>query len=412
MNLAKTLIFIIFILSPLQAARDGSWLVKEYFDGEDRVQKNSVIKVKSGRIVAISPLKESSTWDYSIPFAMPPMVDAHVHSTFFDPYFASNPEAMLVFNRQLSNHDSQSKSFQLINDALKKGFLFLRDLGGEEEKVNSLKAALNKTPDIYPLLLTSGRAFASGKAQCDGDPSCARMFYPDSASLSDIKIRSLLRQKKELHEVVKIYFDNDPFEGKMRERELKRIVTLAKEIGLSVAIHVTTVPPSFLSDKIFRDVSFEHIYQFNNSANIQKKSILVPTDLPLSFIHHLNTVDSEKYSFHFYEKERQVKRMEYLRKSEACFGSDFYFLTADSVRTPYYWAIEGLLDYYSRGWSMAEVLRMVTTNCNKVFRGILPKILVGEEASFIGLNKSPFKDPQALHNVLWVIKKGSVLKEP
>ncbi len=391
-----------------------SFVVDSYFDGL-KIYKDGpyIIETKNSKVTKIIRDKLKPRTGL---FLLPGLVDAHVHLYYQEYLPYGNHKESLA--KTFSISDSQRKILieSFLNDRIKKGFIWLRDLGGDRRGRKVLKSLIKEKGSNYPFVEMMGESLTWGPGQCSPPLNCDRI----SIDLKNYKIDQLdkllkgLVQKGLSH--LKVYLDSDPFDSQpMPIPWVKAIIQKAKDLKLKVAFHVGLFYPlEKIISSMDENFSLEHIYHVSNDFPLEKaRAVLVPTDIPFSFIEFIKNRGGN-YQAYYFDKIKSQKRFKKLleRNLPLCFGSDFYFETSDSVKTRSYWAIESLVDWHELGMSNLDVLKSATSNCSKLFNKKPFLIQEKAPANFIIVKGNPEKDIRDLHNILWVIKDGKVLKSP
>ncbi|MCF8060416.1 MAG: amidohydrolase family protein [Bacteriovoracaceae bacterium] len=407
------MIIFLLLISFLKAE---TFVVDSYFDGKNVKRKGPFAITVSGSI--ITKITHENELRSNGHFLLPGLIDAHVHLFHENALPYNDHFKSLSATLNLSKTQRMQFIEENLNDRIKKGFLWLRDLGGDRFGAVALGSLLKAKRDFYPYVEMMGESLTWGTGQCRAPLKCNRIGLNIKNLSQEQILFHLLRIKKEGASQVKVYLDADPFESELMPPDiLKFILSKSKLIKLKVAIHsALNYPYSQIWSYIDDNVSLEHLYNFQaNDQNTTTSASIVPTDVPFSFIEFLKNRGDE-FRFLYFDKIRTEKRFQELlkHKRRLCFGSDFYYETRDPVKTRGFWAIEGLIDWHEMGMPAIEVLRSATSNCANVFDGgeELTKVGEGQRANFIIVKGDPEKNIRDLHNVLWVIKAGKVLKRP
>ncbi len=409
MNYLKLIVF--FYLIPqliLNAkARDGelvSFKVDRAFNGKLWLQP-VYISFNQKEIVYLDQTPQENT-DYKAienSSLLPPLVDAHQHLGLTDPNLGASYKDAFIFTHQLPHQEKVNLALSTLNDYLHKGFLYIRDLGGDSAVINEVEKKIENLP--YPYVQWVTKPIAQGNGQCPQGLYCSRYFQESFNS------------HLKTHRTLKIYLDNDPFPGKINPQKLKSLIE-KNHLNRPMAFHGiydydyhTLVP--FLEEQD----SIEHL-TFIDPKKLDKlkksKVRLVPTDWPQSFMDFYKERLDESV---LYDKKDQVKRMKLLKPylKQICYGSDFFIDPQDIVRTRAFWALEGFLDMAKHlKLTPLQALPLITGQCNSLFpnQKNLGRLRVNDEASFIIVTGDLSKNLSRLHNIKYVIKQGELVVKP
>lgn len=389
---------------PSSYAEDFYFKVGQIFDGNSWLSP-AYIHLQDGIITYLGPFAHKGFLykDLKESTLLPPLVDAHQHLSVFDHQYGGDYEEAFRYSHKIPIKKRKEMGKDLLNDYLHKGFLYIRDLGGDRVTLDKLKKEISNNPH-YPTVQWSGRAVAHGSGQCPKDLPCSRYFQ----SVNTLKKGSKL-------ETLKIYLDNEPFDGHLTQRELEEV---AKGVNQPMAFHsIRPYPLKKLVQFVDKFDSLEHltsITAFQLRAMATTSIRLVPTDMPESFIEtYSDKIPPWPHEEVKIQKKRLRKLLPYI--NQLCFGSDFYIVPEDQVRTQAYWAVESFIQMASRlNLKPTAALKIITNQCAPLFPGEaeLGHIKQGQIANFIIIEGNLKEKLSYLHNIQWVVHKGKVLINP
>ncbi len=384
-------------------AKDHYLKVENLFDGQSWISP-AYLHLENHIITYMGPFPHKDKFYHIVEKStlMPPLVDAHQHLTIVDPHYGEDYEKAFRNSHQLSIEKKKDMALTLMNDYLHKGFLYIRDLGGDSAALSAIKR--EKLNRDYPTIQWSQLPIAHGRGQCPKDLPCSRYFQKSD----DFKINPT-------DETVKVYLDNEPFDGAISSKDLTNILAYQNKAMAFHSIH--PYPLENLIGKIDKRDSLEHIHYIKNK---QLKLLaptevrLVPTDIPEGFIEMYKDKVSQWTKIEAKIQNTRAKKLQPYFE-QICFGSDFYIKIHDPIRTQAYWAIESFVQLAQRlKLKTTPALKMITNQCAPLFpkEKNLGHIRVGEKANFIIVEGSLKEDLRNLHNILWVVKKGRILVRP
>lgn len=386
--------------------------MKEYFDGENRHRQGPYqILIHQSKISDIRKGCDKSTQKDLLPFLMPPLVDAHVHAGFMALDFSKNLKADLSFNFSRNLKEQKRLSLSYLVDMRNKGFLFLRDLGGHYLARVTLSQIYKDHSDSLPFLESVHRAYSWGRGQCLEGYPCEQAFI-NIKELNRKEVLTLMKEDKAKgYKNVKIYRDNNPVPGEgMPDDWVSFFLKETRELNLNLAIHL--IEPYQFKEPLGDHVSLEHIHDGNSLGSNTRKAQLLPTPISLNLIPYIRERGFEAKSYYFDRLEVNKTISTLIKKGrKLCFGSDFYTVTGDPVRSFGFWSLDHLIEFHRLRMKTKDVLMMAGLNCRSLFKENGPsKIEVGNKANLLFLKGSPFQDIMDLHNIHSLYKEGVKLK--
>lgn len=346
-----------------------------------------------------------------------PLIDAHQHLTIEDFHYGTDYEKGFIKSVQSSLSEKDHRFNGLIKDYLHKGFLYLRDLGGDEPYFKIREKELEKEEYLsdIPYLQRARRPYAVATGQCPPSLVCSH-YFRTLADLKDLETRY----------TQKIYLDNEPFTG---QPNLKNLIGILKEVpsAVSLAFH-TLLPYSIerLTPLLDRNDSIEHLEGLT-SKQVQllgQSSVrLIPTDIPQYYLDfYRNKFTKDQLYYWERTKKQQSKILSYLKKftnkDQLCFGSDFYIESFDPVRTKAFWALTALIERAKDlELKPREALQMATRNCAPLFTSVAESKKIGliapnHLANFIMVKGDLRKDFSLIRNLIYLVKEGEIIIGP
>lgn len=423
------LIIIISLFSTISLHAEGAitetFQVKEIFDGNQWIKGHPYIVIRKGVVSSIQRNRpDGEVYDYKNLTIIPGLIDAHQHFSFEDTQGGDNLETAFIQLKKLSRNQKVERMLKHLRDHLNKGFLYVRDLGGDQETINlvaeKLRAQKELSPAQFPSLYYTPMPLAVGHGQCPAGQNCSSFFNHLEKDQIIIKRGSFLKlfdvSYDRPQKIIKVYGDNEPFKGQSDSSDLINLLKQTADYQLPVAIHL--IRPSSLEPVIpflRKNSSLEHL---NHITRAQAKKLetskakIIPTDFPQSFIDYR----SQKYdTFDLrWEKERQDARLKLFKglKPQLCFGSDFYYKTENPIKTRAFFALELFIEMASKlKLKTTEALKMITSNCHELFpESHAGYIRVGEKANFIGIEGDLKEDLRVIHNSEFIMRDGVIIR--
>jgi hypothetical protein len=294
----------------------NSFVVDRYFDGL-RIYNDGPYIIETSHS-KITKIKRDKLQPRTGRFLMPGLVDAHVHLYYQEYLPYGNYKESLAKNFSIGDTERKILIESFLNDRIKKGFIWLRDLGGDRRGRKVLKSLIKEKGSNYPFVEMMGESLTWGPGQCSPPLNCDRI----SIDLKNYKINQLDALLKGLvtrgltH--LKVYLDSDPFISRpMPIPWVKAIIEKAKDLKLKVAFHVALFYPlEKILPLVNENFSFEHIYNVSSEFPLEKtKAVVVPTDIPFSFIEFMKSRGSNYQSFYFDKIKNQKRFKRILEKN-------------------------------------------------------------------------------------------------
>ena len=409
MNYLKLIVFVYLVPHLILSAqgiktRIYNFKVERAFDGAQWLQPAYISFNQEEILYLAKRPQENTTYKTIINSSLlPPLVDAHQHLGLIDPNLGADYKEAFTFTHNLSHKDKVDLALGTLNDYLHKGFLYIRDLGGDSAVTNEVQQRIENLS--YPYVQWATKPIAQGNGQCPKELFCKR-YFQDS-----------FNSKVNNQDTLKFYLDNDPFSGRMDPKYLTSLMK-KNHFNRPMAFHgIYDYDFSVLSPFLEEQDSLEHLTYITAKklAKLEKSQVrLVPTDWPQSYLDFYKDKLDKSIIF---DKKDQIKRMKLLRPyiKQICYGSDFFVDTRDSVKTRAFWALEGFLDM-AKEWKLnsLEALPLITGQCDSLFpkQRNIGKLRVSSEPSFIIIEGDLNKNLAHLHNIKYVIKQGELVVRP
>lgn len=368
------------------------YLFKEMFDGSER-KFNQTVVVDEGKIVwvgdsnteDVQKYNDCETYDYSNKFAMPGLIDCHVHVASMD----SEPTSAVQWAQVTANAIDNMKKL------MSAGVVACRDLGSCQGVTigisNAQKAGIMND---LPTLVSSGRAITATGGhgysigiECDG---------------ADEFIKGVRATIKEGADIVKVMMSGgvnspgeEPGPPEVNTDEIEAAVKEAHARGRKVAVHAhgnTAIKRSVLAgvDSIEHGVfNSEDVIELM----VEKGTWLVPT-LSAPYYATIEGIKQEP------DNPDHKKSKEVIKKHNAAtlkaFSMGIPLASGTDAGCPFnpydkaYYELELL---HNIGIDTEDVLKIATKNGAKLLElDNLGEIAAGKDATFIVTEKSPFED--------------------
>lgn len=383
------------------------YLFKEIFDGNERlfdqtviVDKEKIIWVGHSDSEEAKSFTECETIDRLDKFAMPGLIDCHVHIASID----KEPKCAIEWA------ETTIKALDNLKKLMSAGVVACRDLGSCEgvtvgiskaQKTGSLKDAPKLISAGRAVVATGGHGYSIG-VECDG---------------VDEFIKGVRLVIKDGADIVKVMMSggvNSPGEElgppEVNQNEIEAAVKEAHARGRKVAVHAhgnTAIKRSVLSGVD----SIEHGV-FNSEDVIElmleRGTWLVPTLSAPYYateegIRQQPDNPDHKKSKAVVEKHNKATFKAFSMGVPLASGTD-----AGCPFNPYDKAFYELVLLHNIGIDTASVLQIATKNGAELLElDELGMIAKGKDATFITLDKSPFEDFEAVEGPKEVWIKGN-----
>jgi imidazolonepropionase-like amidohydrolase len=395
-----------------------------FFDSEKGIFLTSRdIIVRNKRVDAVGEnlpvppgAREIDLRAYSV---LPGLIDSHTHLLYledvFKGSFSEGTKAVINEGTPLRalHGAARARTF------LAAGITTVRDLGNSGQFGDvALRDAINDGSVDGPRMFVSGPGLSPEGGQFPG----LQQRHKDIAEEEYRVVRGPEDAAQAVREnvtygasLIKIYSNNTPNRGYLSSAEMKAIVEEAKMLGVNVAAHATS------NAAIWRAIqagvsSIEHAYQVDDSTLAfmkQRGVVLVPTDIDSATLAALDERAPADQKLPAAQMQtylnRSRDRLQRALKAAVTIaaGSDMYI---QAGRPQGEAAKRVLFAYADAGMPSLEILRAATWNGAELLgmKNKLGVIKVGAFADILAVEGNPDSDIQALENVRFVMKDGTV----
>jgi imidazolonepropionase-like amidohydrolase len=375
-----------------------------------------VVRVKGDRIEAVGAIvgaSDARVVDLPGTTLMPGLVEGHSHMLL-------HPYNETVWNDQVAREGLALRAARAVNHlraTLMAGFTTMRDLGTEGAGYADveLKQAVNEGIIPGPRILASTRAIvATGSYGPKG--FALEWQVPQGAEEAD-GVDSLTRVVRDQighgADWIKLYGDYSSgsaagANATFTLEEMKLAVEVAKSAGVPVAVHATTAEG-------MRRATLAGVDTIEHGDNGTPESFKLMAEHHVALCPTLAAGDATS-QYAGWKKGRQPEPGRIAQK-RASFkaalaagvtilsGSDVgVFAHGDNARE-----IELMVDY---GMPALAALKSATSVAGRVLRMDIGQVKAGLAADLIAVDGDPVKDISALRRVKFVMKAGTVFKQP
>ncbi len=415
--------FIFSLLSSFSSAQsDSFYLLKpdRVFDGET-MHTNWVVLVKGNKIEEAGPMQfklpaNTRVIELKGTTLLPGLIEGHSH-LFLHPYDETS------WNDQVLKESRAERTARAVTHAdstLMAGFTTMRDLGTEGSMYDDagLKTAIEKGVIPGPRIICATRAIVA-KGAYGPHLGNADIDFPQGAA----EVASVDEMEKEVRtqiskgaDVVKVYADygwglHGENEPTFTEEEIAKAVEIAKSSGRYVTAHSST--PEGMRRAI--DAGVHSIEHGNNGtpevfALMKEKEIALCPTLSVSeaiahyFLHWNKGTDPDPQMI--INKKKSFSAA--LKAGVTiCMGGDVgVFPHGDNARE-----MEAMVEY---GMKPIDVLKSATSVNADVFgyADEIGRIKKGLFADIIAVQGDPSVNIHAIRNVQFIMKNGTIYKQP
>lgn len=392
----------------------------------EKSQKKQTVVIEDGRIISVSsgflPASrfgdDAQLIDLSSSFVMPGLMDMHVH---LQGELGPDNKKQLV---EMSDADIAMQSVHFAKKTLMAGFTTVRDVGSQSEQMYALrKGVANGWVNGPRIIAGAGVTITGGHLDVDGmSPDLLTIKTPptvcDGAIECRKKTRYAIKYGADLIKVAStggVLSDTTTGTGQqMQDDELKAVVDTAHGLGRKVASHAHAAQGINAALRAGVD-SIEHgSYTDDEGIKLFKETgaYLVPTLLAGDTVVNL-AKNSDFMSATIKSKAIRVggDMLENFAKAYKA-GVNIAFGTDSGVSKHGINAEEAVL-MFKAGMTTTDILKSATVNAADLIdmSDHLGTIEQGKLADIIALDNSPLADINALLDVAFVMKEGTVFKQ-
>lgn len=412
-NLIATTLFFLFANTSFLFAQLKAVYFGELIDGQGKKIVHAVVIIDADRIINVGAEKEISVppnaekIDLRSYTAIPGLIDAHTHITFYwDRAPGSNPWGQLgslgpIVTVFLAQENARK--------TLEAGVTTIRDLGSFDRMDFGLRDLINRGAIIGPRMFVSGYGLHIGPSrrqpdpgQADGIDEVQRVARAAVAAGADwIKMYGSTGSAKDV-----TGFQTFTYE------EMKAAAVVAHQAGKRIAIH--SYGPDGARDAVKAGANtIEHATDMDEAtlAEMSRLGIIyVPTiDHNRYYIAH-----KDEYGYgsadvanlnNYINRNLETVKKAIKAKVKIAMGSDAVFTGFGENTRELEWFVKA-------GMTPEQALRTATTTGAEMLgmENDLGAIAPGYYADLVAVEGDPMKDINVIiHNVKWVMKAGKVV---
>jgi imidazolonepropionase-like amidohydrolase len=371
--------------------------------------ENQWILIENGKISGIGTNlgipQAAAVVDLTQYYVLPGLVDAHNHLALT---YKKDPENNSYYLTSVMD-STAIRAIQAVSNGItmmNAGFTVVRDLGNAANYADTaLRVAIDQGWVPGPTVINSGIIIGGMGGQFSPVPERASLVYPEylDADTPDEIVKAVRRNILYGAKVIKIMVDAKPYGYTVDE--MKLFIAEAAKSGMKVAGHVQTHAGALraIEAGIW---SIEHSGALDDQTHklmAQKGIWRVGTETPLSTYFSPNEA----------RFQRQVEGMKnaYANGVKMAFSTDADYYIPGMTRGEM--VIDFLKSWKAAGIPAKEILKIMTINGYKVC-DIYDKrgpIKVGLPADLIAVRGNPLENIDALREVRFVMKDGTVFRQ-
>ena len=344
---------------------------------------------------------------------LPGLIDSHTHLLLVPPIYSVDSLNIMTSSAVLDPQKRLEAGLRNAKSMLLSGFTTIRDLGNSDFFFDiELRKALESQILNGPRIIASGPGFSMFPTQIGAEGIKNSPKEYNVVNVQDDLWKMLETYQAHKISWIKIYLDNDPSPGKMREILAKRIVYAAHQMGFKVAAHSTNAASAAKAFRVGVD-SIEHFYEIppeDSLPNPLPKTYIVITDLPSDDCAQFFKITGNRIyeNCAIYRHQRALRNI-WIQNNNMTpvFGSDYYYGLQESRGLA---SLLSLLALTEEGMSAYQALLSATANPGKML-GIygLGTVVPGAPADLISVSGDPLNQLQDLRNLKMVMKSGNLV---
>jgi imidazolonepropionase-like amidohydrolase len=369
---------------------------------------NQVILIEAGKFKEVGPNVTipagAEVIDLSQNYVLPGLVDAHNHLAIT---YKMDPESNSYYLTTVLD-STAIRAIQAVSNGItmmSAGFTVVRDLGNAANYADTaLRVAIEQGWIPGPTVINSGIIIGGFGGQFTPVPEREMLIYPEylNADTNDEIVKAVRRNILYGAKVIKIMVDSKSY-GYTAD-EMKLFVSEAAKSGMKVAGHVQTHAGAMraIEAGIW---SIEHSIALDDEAHrlMAEKGIWrVGTETPQSSYH---SPDEARF-----RRQTDGLKNAYEHHVKMAFSTDADYYIPGMTRGEV--VIDFLKSWKAAGIPAPEILKIMTVNGYKVcdIYGQRGPIKVGFPADLIAVRANPLDNIDALREVRFVMKDGTVFK--
>ena len=369
---------------------------------------NQIILIEAGKFKEIGPNVAipagAEVIDLSQNYVLPGLVDAHNHLAIT---YKMDPESNSYYLTTVLD-STAIRAIQAVSNGMtmmSAGFTVVRDLGNNGNYADTaLRVAIEQGWIPGPTLINSGIIIGGFGGQFNPAPEREMLIYPEylNADTNDEIVKAVRRNILYGAKVIKIMVDSKSYGYTVDE--MKLFISEAAKSGMKVAGHVQTHAGAMRAIEAGL-WSIEHSIALDDETHrlMAEKGIWrVGTETPQSTYH---APDEARF-----RRQTDGLKNAYQHHVKMAFSTDADYYIPGMTRGEV--VIDFLKSWKAAGIPAPEILKIMTVNGYRVCdiydqRG---PIKAGLPADLIAVRANPLDNSDALREVRFVMKDGTVFK--